>query len=304
VTIPPYIQIAGRPALYDRLNQAVKRIAPAWFIRLGAAFLAYPRRVRNARRFRRQMAKVLPPQSRSSFETMYADALRRWAVGPAEKEQARVTLPVSGGGRQIELRVGTSDILAYADIILHEQYAAPVAPPVSFVLDAGANVGITAAYLLDRFPDARLVALEPDPINAALCRSNLTQFGSRATVLQAALTPTPTRVRMRAALQGTWAASIDEDPNGEIEGIDVASLCARFGVEQIDILKIDIEGAELELFSHPDRTWLARVRTVLVELESAASEAAFFSALSTQPFRYARYGEITAATRVGERGDH
>lgn len=298
MTIPPYIRIAGRPALYDRLSQAVKRIAPAWFIRLGAFILAHPRRVRNARRFRRQIAKVLPPQSRASFETMYADAQLHWAAGQAGTEQARVSLPVSDGGRQIELRVGTSDILAYADIILRAQYAAPVASPVSFILDAGANVGITASYLLDRFPDARLIALEPDPINVALCRSNLTQFGPRATILQAALTPTPARVRMRAAFQGSWAASIDEDPDGEIEGIDVATLCTRFGVEQIDILKIDIEGAELALFSHPDFTWLARVRTVLVELESAASEAAFFSALGTQSFRYAKHGEITAATRI------
>ena len=43
---------------------------------------------------------------------------------------------------------------------------------VSLVLDLGANVGYSSAYFLSCFPEARVVAVEPDEQNMAICRTN------------------------------------------------------------------------------------------------------------------------------------
>ena len=82
-----------------------------------------------------------------------------------------------------------------------------------------------------------------------------------------------------------------------IEGIDLPTLTSRFDLRQVDILKIDIEGGERAMFEHPDRAWIGGVGAFMVELESDASERAFFAALAGQAFRFARSGEITSAVR-------
>ena len=54
-------------------------------------------------------------------------------------------------------------------------------PNVDLIVDCGANAGFASAFLLSRFPDASLYAIEPDPGNRALER-NLAPCGSRARV--------------------------------------------------------------------------------------------------------------------------
>ena len=160
------------------------------------------------------------------------------------------------------------------------------------IVDCGANVGYTSAYLLSRFPRARVVAIEPFPANAVLCRRNLAHYGSRATVIEAAVWSHCTRLVLDYAGGNEWgvrvrAARPGED--GEIEAIDLASL----GLSRIDILKIDIEGSEADLFARDTDRWLPSVSNIAIELHGAECERRFRTAMAGYRYAESQSGELT-----------
>jgi FkbM family methyltransferase len=295
---PAFVPVIGRPSIYERLNQLFKAHAPAWALRTGRALLSVPKQIQKRRELERRLRR-LPPQKRALFASLYREADERWwrhEIGPTGDE---VVFPIPGEAYTLSLRPGTSDILVYAEVILGTQYAVPVPWPVHTIVDAGANVGITSAYFLSRYPDAISIAIEPDPVNFELCQRNLAQFGKRAVVVRAALTPVPGRVSLVPEFQGSWAAQVVPAGGGNIEALDIDTLRMRFNLDTIDLLKVDIEGSERALFEYSRRDWIDNIGAFMVELESDASEVAFYAALDNQKFRFVRSGEITAAIRPG-----
>jgi FkbM family methyltransferase len=168
---------------------------------------------------------------------------------------------------------------------------------VSLVLDLGANVGYSSAYFLTCFPTARVVAVEPDERNVAVCRINLTPFGSRALILHGAAWPESTRLCLSKADDGMeWATRVSapiEGGAGEVQAWDMNSLIAIAGGTTIDLLKIDIEGAELVLFGDTAKQWLPQVRNICIELHGADCEEAFFNALADFEYELEYSGELT-----------
>ncbi len=193
----------------------------------------------------------------------------------------------------IELRIGSTDIYVYEQVLVDEQYAAVAdGCAAEVIVDCGANVGYTSAYLLTRFPQAQVVAIEPFPANAALCRRNLAPYGSRATVVEAAIWSHCTRLVLDQAGDREWGVRVRAarpGEGGQIEAIDLPSL----GLSRIDILKIDIEGSEAELFARDTDRWLPGVANIAIEFHGAECERRFRRAM--QGYRYAesQSGELT-----------
>jgi FkbM family methyltransferase len=175
------------------------------------------------------------------------------------------------------------------------------------IIDCGANIGCTAFYLLSRFPSARLIALEPDPGNFAMCERNLACFGQRATVLRAALWDRDGKLRLD---KGTfrdgldWSCQVRPCVNGEtpeVEAVSIPTLLDVHQIRRVDILKIDIEGGEKIVFAGCSHAWLDQVQTIAIELHDQDCRDTFLSAISGQPFLRTRAGEITYCRRHGQR---
>jgi hypothetical protein len=66
----------------------------------------------------------------------------------------------------------------------------------------------------------------------------------------------------------------------------------RQGISQVDILKLDIEDAELVLFSSTPDSWLGNVRTIAIEIHSAASLEAVRAATSRHKFSHRVYRNL------------
>ena len=78
-------------------------------------------------------------------------------------------------------RWGGSDYFVFNQIFRHPEYACVAGlPRVELVIDCGANAGYSAAYFLSRYPQCRLIAVEPEPGNFALLQRNLAPYGERA----------------------------------------------------------------------------------------------------------------------------
>jgi hypothetical protein len=78
-----------------------------------------------------------------------------------------------------------------------------------------------------------------------------------------------------------------------MDGWDVPALMARAGFGRVDLLKIDIEGAEIDLLLKNAERWLPRVRNLSIEFHGPECEAALERAL--EPYTYQRQvlGELT-----------
>ena len=87
----------------------------------------------------------------------------------------------------IYMRAGTSDLWVFDQIFLYRELETDFEHDVEFIIDAGANIGLTSAYLANRFPNAQILALEVDQRNFELLAMN-----SR---------PYP---RIRPLLKGLW----------------------------------------------------------------------------------------------------
>lgn len=218
----------------------------------------------------------------------------------------RRSWPLPGRGRLVRVRparlgvplaarLGTSDFLVIDDLLVRGagaagrregEYDAPIAAAeraaggadrVRLVLDLGANIGVAAALLAERFPAALVVAVEPDPGNFDLLQRNTAPFGDRVRGVRACIGASRRAVTLdRTAFEGEpWAFAMADAPGGAgageaIQAITIADLLADAGVgpsAPIDLVKCDIEGAEREVFERC-APWIARARVLVVELHA------------------------------------
>jgi FkbM family methyltransferase len=202
----------------------------------------------------------------------------------------------------IIVRRDTSDLLAFHQTLVNREYSCLDNIDANLIVDLGANVGYTAAYFLSRFPHCELLAIEPDPENYAALKDNLTPYGKRCQVFHAAVWPRiePLRFRQPVVRGNEWSRSIEAsdtvDPSiGSV--VTMPWLFDRAGGRRVSILKIDIEGAERELFE-ADTDWLKLVDNIIIELHSDSARRIFLSALSEYSFEMFNRGDLTYCLRL------
>jgi len=188
----------------------------------------------------------------------------------------------------------------FSQIFLRDEYAClrNISPP-SFILDLGANVGYSSAYFLNCFPAATVLAVEPDPDNFELCRKNLAPYGDRVHVVRGAVWSKRCKLTLSRSAFGDgreWATQVHEgevDNDEEfVESWDVSSLMELAGIQDVDLLKVDIERSELEVFKFTS-AWLKNVRTICIELHGDDCREVFFGALKEFQYSAESSGELT-----------
>lgn len=201
---------------------------------------------------------------------------------------------------------GSSDMSAFRQIFCRDEYSSlRNLDNVSLVMDLGANVGFSSAYFLNCFQDCRVIAVEPDERNVTICRTNLNPYCDRALLLHGAAWNKDTRLRLSKGKFGDkreWATQVMDVSDGiERDGVqawDVNHLIDMAGAKTVDLLKIDIERSELELFGDTAETWLPRVRNICIELHGADCEERFFGALRNFDYELELSGELTICRNI------
>ena len=165
------------------------------------------------------------------------------------------------------VRAKSSDILVFEQIFLKEEYRKVSLKYPSWIMDAGANIGLASLYFLRLHPTTRVLAIEPSHSNFAIMTKNLAPFASRCTLLRAAVWREPGMVKLQfeAVPKQEWAIQVRADDNGDVPAFDVGTLIKQHGISHLSLLKMDVEGAEEEIFS-ADISWLAQVETMAIEL--------------------------------------
>lgn len=214
-----------------------------------------------------------------------------------------VNFTLAGLRAPLAMRTGTTDRTTFEQIFIDEQYDLSLVVSPRLIIDAGANIGYTAAIFAARFPDAAVVAIEPEAENFALLERN-TRVYPNVRRLKCALWPRETRLIIENPEDDTNAFRVREDPLAAegIAAVTPAGVMAAANASEIDLLKLDVEGAEKELFEAADcGFWLLRTHVLMVELHERlrpGAQRAFEQAMSRHAFRQiGAVGEILVMER-------
>ncbi|WP_449398231.1 FkbM family methyltransferase [Chryseobacterium wanjuense] len=130
------------------------------------------------------------------------------------------------------------------------------------IVDLGAHIGLTSIYLSLKYPDAKIIAVEASPENFLLLKENTSSFKNIECVNAAIYFEDGTVNFGGEELSYNQKIS---DSGIEIKAISVESLMKEYKLNQINLLKIDIEGGEVELL-RKNNSWLEKVENIIIEI--------------------------------------
>jgi FkbM family methyltransferase len=256
------------------LNQAFNKLL--FCFRICADMKSFLNLVKNTRRFSRY----------------YRSDPNRHQGGPNDEICYNLALPT--GKRNIYLRTMRGDITMFYELFWQKVYflEMPEKSTRLTIVDAGAHIGMSTLFFLEHYETAMVYSIEPDTANLTLLRKNLSDYISRrrVTVIDCAISGQEGSGLLghsgwsyNSRLKGTGPSSIpeankteltekqklliDEDNDEVVQTKTIQCIIIENNIEHIDLLKIDIEGAESVLFAG-DTDWLNKVDNILIEIHS------------------------------------
>lgn len=180
-------------------------------------------------------------------------------------------------GRPVCIRVGPapgrpfwfgdrSELRALEEVFVKGEYDLDLPAPPAVIVDLGANAGQASLYFRLRYPEARIIAVEPDPSALRHLERNLCG-DSNAVVRRHAVSPRHGPVRLARYPDESWKTRVTaaaDETAVTVRGATLDELFAEERLERVDLLKIDIEGLELDVLSTSPA--LGAVDTVIGEL--------------------------------------
>jgi FkbM family methyltransferase len=171
----------------------------------------------------------------------------------------------------VRLRTLSTDISIYHQVFIKSDFDLDLAREPVAIIDCGAYAGFTAVYFANRYPRARVIAVEPEMTNYSLLVQNAAPY-PRITPLRAAVWGANTDVWVVDPGHGHWGFRVRDSECGDslpvignAPAVTVDRIMADYDIGHVDILKVDIEGAEKEVFADASR-WIGKVGVIIVEV--------------------------------------
>jgi FkbM family methyltransferase len=189
----------------------------------------------------------------------------------------------------------SSDMLSWTQVFRDKQYE-PVVDLIKnklsplTILDCGANVGYASAYFKENLPNSIILALELDTDNFNILKHNFSGLAWNSGVWSKDLATLEVCKDYRDRKE--WSYYAKESSIGAISSHTIESIRKHMIWDKIDILKIDIEGGESEVFK--DDSFLEHVEIIAIEIhDEFKCRAQILSSLMKYKFRFENYGELT-----------
>ncbi len=214
------------------------------------------------------------------------------------------------------LRRMTTDYNIYGQIFRFEEYKPLVdivnrlkQKEIRYIIDAGANVGCSTIYFKHMFPEAKIVAIEPQSGNFdVLCKNiELNNMQQDVFAAKSGLWKDNSNLQITTDFRDGREYAFflktihDWDTRHEtVSGITITDIIEKYNFPHIDILKIDIEGSEKYLFENEEiaRKTLGKVNFMALEIhDEVVDRKLVVSLLEKLGFEYENFHETLVAYR-------
>jgi FkbM family methyltransferase len=169
---------------------------------------------------------------------------------------------------KVIIRKNTTDCWMFRQIFVKKEYDINYGIVPRLILDLGANVGYASLFFSKKFPNSKIIALEPDKENFKFLKKNtnsykniLPRFGG--------IWNKDAYLKLKGTCCGECGYLFEETSEPSlIKAYSIETLLNKFApsFKKIDILKIDIEGSEKELFSSNFNKWLNKTKILILEV--------------------------------------
>lgn len=192
-----------------------------------------------------------------------------------QKKEIKLKLPKHGKNCIIR-GMGSSDIDVFKQIFINENYNITFDDEICVIIDAGANIGLSTLFFSEKYPHARIYAIEPDEENFSILVRNVGNLNN-VFCFNIALSDKIGSFKM-SQYQRSWGFQLQEVP-GNTNSVTLKDFMNQNQIQKIDILKMDIEGSEKSIFNNLPSDLSNSIRNIVIETHDwlcpGCSEALF-----------------------------
>jgi FkbM family methyltransferase len=196
----------------------------------------------------------------------------------------------------VRLRNNTTDITVFYQVFLAKSYELNYRIEPKFIIDCGANIGLATVFFKNKFPNAKVIAIEPEDSIFKLLQEN-TQKYNDVHCVKSGIWDKSANLIIKESNDGNWVFTVEEvdyENESTIAAISITEIMKKYKIDTIDILRIDIEGSEKEVFENNFEYWLSKTKVLIIELHDglkAGASKSFFIAITKYNFVMSRKGE-------------
>lgn len=229
----------------------------------------------------RLMLRVLNKLDRhtiKNYEVLFS-IIRQGTPIVSKKETIKLSYLINNNEHKFSLIKRGSDLQVFNQLILKKEYFEAIdliksngINPIS-MLDAGANIGLATIYFKAFFPNLKVLAVEPSQqVYERMRHHILINKLKNVSSFNGAVWSKNTNLELDTSFRDKQDWSIrtisKKGKGAEIEALSIPSLMTRMNLQTLDILKMDIEGAESEIFANIETVeeWLSKVKCLIVEI--------------------------------------
>lgn len=174
-----------------------------------------------------------------------------------------IKVKVPGFDAYLFLRPSPPDLYTFHYIFTKHEYDFDCGS-VEYIIDAGAHIGLASVFFGLKYPEAKILSVEPEDSNYKLLVANTKLFPNIRTI-KAALWSHKTFVNILNPDAADWEYRVSDIDNKDgISAITVEDAMSEMATDRIDILKMDIEGSEVEVFK-TSGSWIDKVKSIVLE---------------------------------------
>ena len=187
------------------------------------------------------------------------------------RQSGEVSVQVPQAQFPLSLRLRSSDFFVYGQVLVEREYELPLCRDPRTIIDAGANIGLASIHFAQRYPQSRILAIESEPWTFDLMRRNVAPY-PQVVPIHAALWDQVKTLNLFGSTRDSAAVrTVETTPFaagkhdlGSVPTVTIPQLHQDHGFEQVDLLKIDIEGAERTVFGSAE-SWIDQVGVIMIE---------------------------------------
>jgi FkbM family methyltransferase len=187
-----------------------------------------------------------------------------------------ISFRIPGLPHPVFIRRQSSDFMVFEEIFIDQQYKTDFSKgSVLTVMDAGANIGLSALYFLKSHSPEKIICLEPEDDNFKMLEKNLSGY-KNILLIKKGLWHSRQLLKIVDMTADNWGFELTscDDTAGGIQGISINDLMQEYGLNGIDLLKIDIEGSEKEVFER-NNSWVFKIKHLIIEVHEGIRPGAF-----------------------------